>query len=111
MLEENVITSLISLAGMLITGFFGFLVAKGKARREFMISDRQLLSEDEKKFRQELMEELLRNRNEINSLRKEVETLRKMNLNLEHENKQLQAKIDELRVELKRWEVNGKKRV
>ncbi|GAA0376573.1 hypothetical protein [Bacillus horti] len=110
-LAENIVTSLVSLAGMFITGLFGYLVAKGKARKEFIISDRKLLSVDEKQFRAALMEELHRNRKEITSLRKEVENLRRMNINLELENKQLQAKIDGLRVELKRWEANDKKRM
>lgn len=104
-MNENVITALASVLGMFITGGFGYLVARNNNKKDLSINDRQLLSEDERQFRQELKTELANNRKEIEGLRLEVENLRALNLNLELENKQLQIKVDELRQALQgRWD-------
>jgi phage shock protein A len=101
-MKDSLINAISNVLGMLITGGFGYFIAKGQNRKDLTINDRQLLSEDEKQFRAELVAELQRNREEIMALRAEVDTLRRQNINLEIENKQLQFKIDELRAELQR---------
>lgn len=101
-MRDSLMSAIASVLGMFVTGMFGYMTAKSQNKKDMTISDRQLLSEDERQFRAELIAELARNREEINSLREEVERLRRQNINLEFENKQLQLKIDELRMELQR---------
>lgn len=87
------------------------IIAKSTNKKDITISDRQLLSEDEKAFRQELRDtingyktELEEARNEIKELRQEVSMLRKENMELVLENKELSNKVDSLLTYSKRGE-------
>ena len=85
-----------------------FFVAKGNNK----VSDRKLLSEDEKAFREELRQtildykqevedtrqELKESREEIRDLRDEIAQLHKLNLDLTLENQKLVNKIESLSI-------------
>lgn len=84
-----------------------FLATKNTNKKDITLNDRMSLSEDEKAFRQGLMDtlngykqDLDEAREEIRTLSEEVTQLHKINLDLTLENKRLQVKVDDLRTEL-----------
>lgn len=100
---DSYVTILVAIGSSATT----FLVTKLNANKDLKISDRTLLSEDEKNFRQELRAtideykvELKEARKEITELRKEVGDLHQINLKLTLENKQLNIKVDDLKSEV-----------
>jgi hypothetical protein len=105
----------------LVSSVTTILVARTNSSKDLTMSERQLLSEDEKHFRAELMEtinsykaDLEASRKEIKELRNEVADVHKINLELRSEvanlhkinleltvdNKQLQLKVDGLTKEV-----------
>lgn len=102
-LTQIIVPAIVGVIGSLAS----YLIAKNANKKDFNIADRQLLSDDEKSFRQELREsitlykaELEDARAEIRALRDEVAQLHRVNLELTLENKELQKKVDGLRSEL-----------
>lgn len=77
------IQAIASVVGMFVTGGFGYLVARNTSKKDVVISDRKLLSEDEKQFRSELKEAMSFNQKQVRELTAEVERLTKSNLKLE----------------------------
>lgn len=103
----NNMEALVTLAVAIGSSATTFLVTKLNTRKDVEISDRTLLSEDEKTFRKELKDtiddyrvELREARKEIVELRKEVGDLHQINLKLTLENKQLNIKVDDLKAEI-----------
>lgn len=90
-----------SIGGMFIAGLWGYLKAKSKDK----ITDRQLLSQDEKSFRDSLLEEIKSYREQIGLLRVDMDSLISTNAELKAENKMLGEKVDELTEELKKFRV------
>jgi ACT domain-containing protein len=109
--NETTTTIILTISTNLITYF----ATKNTNKKDVIISDkeltmseRQLLSEDEKSFRAELREELEGAKTEIREMRKEIGILHEANIKLMIENKHLQVTVEELTTELKKF--NGDKR-
>lgn len=106
---------LIPAATAVISSIVTLLVSKEAGKKDVTINDRKSLSEDEKAFRQSVLDvmnsykaNLEEAREEIRDLSDEVAQLHKVNLELTLENKRLQVKVDNLRSELqlfrdRRW--------
>ena len=100
-----------------------YFVTSSNNKKDLTVSDRQLLSEDEKIFRKELKDTINMNRDEINSLKKEtksykdeisslrdeVRLLREVNLHLEVENQKLVIKVENLSQQIIRLEKMNEK--
>jgi hypothetical protein len=109
-MNQQILEVLIPVAVAVVTALGTLFVAKSNNKKELTVSDRQLLSEDERNFRQELRESIVMYKNEIVSLREEtklykeeivslrdeVRLLREINLHLEVENQKLVIKVEEL---------------
>lgn len=98
---------LIPAATAVISSIVTLLVSKEAGKKDVTINDRKSLSEDEKAFRQSVLDvmnsykaNLEEAREEIRDLSDEVAQLHKVNLELTLENKRLQVKVDNLRSEL-----------
>lgn len=85
-----------------VAGVFGYFTARGTHKKDVSISDRQILSKEEKDFRHDLREEIKIYREEIALLRIEISSLREANQLLHAENRVLACKVEELTYELKR---------
>lgn len=110
---ENYIQLIIPAIVAIVSSASGFLIARSNNSKALTINDRLQLSEDEKAFRHELREsiesykkELTDNRAEITKLREEVAMLHKINLELTLDNKTLQTKVDEMRNEIHKLQLN-----
>ncbi|MGG3801259.1 hypothetical protein [Metabacillus fastidiosus] len=82
-MQDSFIAALGSIIGIFVTGSFGFLAAKNQSKKDMTINDRQLLSADEKQFRNELKEMMLSYQDKVVNLTAKVEELTKANLSLE----------------------------
>lgn len=98
-LSDSVISAVTGVGSAVATGVGGYFVAK----RQSKTSERELLSKDERAFRDALKEELNKYREEVINLRKEIMQLMEMNMKLETENKILMSKMDVLRKELREF--------
>lgn len=95
-MKDSVISAIASVLGMFITGGFGYLAAKNTSKKDLTINDRQLLSEDERQFRTELKEMMLKYQEQVRELTAEVERLTRANLALEAQVQQLTARNESL---------------
>ncbi|MBU8576389.1 hypothetical protein ACQKEX_14850 [Bacillus pumilus] len=91
-LSDSTISAIISVIGMVATGFAGYLQARRKASKD----DRQLLSEDERLFRAELRELAKDAQERVKALTARVEELNKANLELVTTVGELKRKNDNL---------------
>lgn len=57
-MNDTWLSALSSVGGMLVTGTFGFLVAKQNNKKDMTINDRQQLSKDEREFREKIIERM-----------------------------------------------------
>jgi hypothetical protein len=124
-MEQNGLLQVIVPVVVAVVSSLGTLfVTKSNNKKEMAVSDRQLLSEDERNFRQELKETIalykdeivsLREetsayKEEISALRDEVRLLREVNLHLEVENQKLVVKVENLSQQIIKLEQIGSKK-
>jgi predicted RNase H-like nuclease (RuvC/YqgF family) len=116
---EVLIPVLVAVVSVIGTVF----ATKSTNKKDLTVSDRQLLSEDERNFRQELKDSInmykteivsLRDetkayKQEIIALRDEVRLLREVNLHLEVENQKLVIKVEELSQQIIKLERSNSK--
>lgn len=124
-MNDVLISAASSIAGMIVTGVFGFLVAKQNSKKDIAISDREQLSKDEQEFRAKIIERM-------NLLQEQVDKYHQKSIELEEtivlwknkyveldkewrvkytelemENKQLQNKVYVLEMRLKEADENA----
>jgi chromosome segregation ATPase len=124
MLEQNWLQVVVPVVVAVVSSLGTLFVTKSNNKKEMAVSDRQLLSEDERNFRQELKETIalykeeivsLREetsayKEEISALRDEVRLLREVNLHLEVENQKLVVKVENLSQQIIKLEQIGSKK-
>lgn len=86
-------------------GVIKYLVSKFKTKNDTLENQRLLLSEDEKAFRTDLLEEIKLNREQVKKLMLEKDEWRNKNAELHSLNINLAGKVDLLTEEL--GKVNG----
>jgi len=97
MSDPVIIVALITFLGVFITGLSTWRTAKSKNKTDMSISHRKSLSEDEQKFRSDLLTEVDSYRDKIVSLVKELEALSITNAELRIVNSELRIVNAELR--------------
>lgn len=70
------ISAISSVAGMGVTGLFGYIVARQNNKKDINITDRQQLSKDEQEFRQNIIERM-------NLLQEQVDKYHQKSIELE----------------------------
>ena len=93
-MTDVVWVALISCVGTSLVGLFGLWVARINSRKDTSISHRKSLSEDEQKFRTDLLTEVDSYREKIESLMDKVDKLSVANSELQGINIKLIAKMD-----------------
>ena len=105
-MDQSWISAIASVFGMAVTGFFGYLVASKNSRKDTDINARMSLSQDEKNFRNDLLQEIQTHREEVKQLRTDMDELIIINAQLKAENKILLSKVEELTAELKKFRIS-----
>lgn len=82
-MNDTILTGIISLSGMFITGLFGFLVAKHNNKKDLAINDRQQLSKDEHQFRSEIYERMQILQEQVDKYQEQVEFYHQRSVQLE----------------------------
>lgn len=102
-MTEVVWVALISCGATFITLIGGLWVARNNNKKDMSISHRKSLSEDEQKFRTDLLTEVDSYRDKIESLMEKVDKLSVENAELKGINIKLLAKMDVMQESLDRF--------
>jgi len=97
MSDPVIIVALITFLGTVVTLYNGWRVSKGKNKTDVSISHRKSLSEDEQKFRTDLLTEVDSYRDKIVSLMEKLDKLSVLNTELRIVNSELRSVNAELR--------------
>ena len=102
-MSEVVIVAMISCVGTALTLLGAFWASRSKNKTDMSINHRKSLSEDEQKFRTDLITEVDSYRDKIEALMDKVDKLSEANVELKGTNMKLMAKVDALQETLNQF--------